>query len=195
MRAVSAPPNVPPVTTRLLVASPSEVVLTDAATAAGLLRPPDRQILLTRADHVDAVAARLDGTEVELVVGTSALRTGRALTRRWPGAPVALLAAGASAYGPTSEALAGRLARRVERVLHPDLVPGLRPLLLAERAVPTTAVPPEHLRTPTTALPGPGAVPDPTTLVLGRAGAWAGALDRDQQTDLDRKSTRLNSSH
>ncbi|MGI3781506.1 MAG: hypothetical protein ACRYG2_12090 [Janthinobacterium lividum] len=171
-------------TTQLLAASTSEVVLAAAATRAGLLAPPSRQILLGGDDDLETVAAGLGDDDVELVVGTSALRTGRALTRRWTDAPVVLLAAGAAVYGPTPRGLGGRLARRTDRVLHVDLVPGLRPLLLAERPAAIQAVPFEDVRAVTAALPGTGPVPDPTALVLGHSAAWAGALDRDQQTEL-----------
>jgi hypothetical protein len=97
---------------------------------------------------------------------------------------VTLLAAGAAAYGPAASALQGRLAKRVRQVLHVDLVPGLAPVLLAERRVPTHAVPAGSVRAAVAALPGPDPVPDPTTLVLGRSAPWAGALDRDAQTAL-----------
>lgn len=173
-----ADPTFGRVTTQLLVASTSEVVLAAAATAAGLLAPPARQVVL-RPDHdLEALATEVGDEDVELVVGTSALRTGRALTRRWTGAPIVLLAAGAAAYGPTPRALGGRLARRTERLLYAELVAGLRPLLLAERSVPTGPVPLQAVRTAVAALPGPPAVADPTTLVLGRSAAWSGALDR-----------------
>ena len=171
-------------TTQLLTASAAEVVLAAAAADAGLLEQPARQIHVTGADDLQALAAELGPDDVELVVGTSALQTGRALTRLWSVAPVSLLAGGAAAYGPTHDALSGRLAKRVDQVLHLDLVPGLRPLLLAERSIATRAVPLERYRSAATSLPGPDPLPDPTTLVLGRSAAWAGTLDRDEQAEL-----------
>ncbi|HEY0240561.1 MAG TPA: hypothetical protein VGC37_18170 [Friedmanniella sp.] len=175
-------------TTRILAGSTTERTLAVAATRAGLLDVASAEVVVANADDVEAVAAGLGHDDVELVVGTGAVRTGRALTRRWRDAPVLLVAAGAAAYGPTPAALEGRLTRRADRVLHPALVPGLRPLLLAERSVPTRAVPLEDVRTVSAALALEGGVPtalaDPTTLVLGRSADWAGALDRDQQTDL-----------
>lgn len=173
-------------TTQILAASADEVVLAAAATAAGLLAPADRQVLVGPDDDLKAVAAGLgDGAgTVELLVGTSALRLGRELTRRWTDAHVVLLASGAAAYGPTPRTLAGRLAKRTDRVLHLDPVPGLKPLLLAERAVPVQAVPAEHVRAVLDGLTGPAPVADPTTLVLARSAAWSGSLDRDQQTEV-----------
>ena len=173
-------------TTQILAASSDEVVLAAAATEAGLLDRARTQVHVGPDDDLGAVAASLPdpGSDVELVVGTSALRLGRELTRRWTDARVVLLAGGAAAYGPTPRALGGRLARRTDRVLHLDPVPGLHPLLLAGRPATVHAVPLEHVRAVTAALSGPPPVPDPTTLVLGRTAAWTGALDLDQQTSV-----------
>lgn len=173
-------------TTQLLVTStPGEEVLAAAASAAGLLDPAERLVRVHASDDPDDVAARLGHDEVELVVGTSTLPAGRALSRRFGDARVTVLATGASAYGPTPGPLQGRLAKRARQVLHVDLVPGLEPLLLGERGVPRRPVPLEQVRAAAAAaLPAPGAVPDPTTLVLGRSAPWSGALDRDAQTAL-----------
>ena len=113
-----------------------------------------------------------------------ALLVGRALSRRFGDAPVTVLATGATAYGPTPATLQGRLAKRAHRVLHLDLVPGLEPLLLAERSVPSRPVPLADVRSAVSSLPAPAPVPDPAALVLGRSAPWGGALDRDDQTDL-----------
>ena len=155
-----------------------------AATRAGLLGEPARQVVVSGGDDLAAAVAEVGDDAVELVVGTSALGVGRTLVRRFGDAPVVLVAGGASAYGPTPRALAGRLARRVEQVLHVDLVEGLRPLLLTERGTAVRAVPPESVRAVTAGLPAPRPVQDPTTLVLGRSGAWSGALDVDRETEL-----------
>jgi hypothetical protein len=173
------------VTTQLVVTStPTEQVLAAAASDAGLLDPPGVQVAVGPGDDPEAVAATLGHDDVELVVGTGSLPVGRALSRRFGDAPVTVLATGATAYGPTPEALQGRLAKRARQVLHADLVPGLAPLLLAERSVPSRPVPLASVRTVVSSLPAPAPVPDPTTLVLGRSAPWAGALDRDDQTDL-----------
>ncbi|MBM7093836.1 hypothetical protein JTP67_36120, partial [Streptomyces sp. S12] len=44
-------------------------------------------------------------------------------------------------YGPTRNRLDPLVGTRVERLLHLDLVPGLRPLLLTEFDVPAEVVP------------------------------------------------------
>lgn len=168
-----------------MISTPAEQLLAAAAQGAGLLEPPERQVQVPASGQADADSgAEAEPDDVELVIGTSTLAAGRELSQRFPDAPVTLLAAGASAYGPTSGALQGRLAKRVRRVLHVDLVAGLDPLLLGERSVPALTVPLENVRAATAALPGPDPVPAPTTLVLGRTAPWAGALDRDAQTAL-----------
>ena len=133
----------------------------------------DRLLVVTGADDVERAAADAGDDAVELVVGSSSLPVGRALSRHLGDAPVTLLAAGATAYGPTYGALQGRLAKRVRQVLHLDLVPELEPLLLDERDVPARPVPLASVRAVAASLPSPGPVPDPTTLALGRSAAWA----------------------
>ncbi|GAB2589678.1 hypothetical protein [Microlunatus antarcticus] len=172
-------------TTQLLVTSTAaEGLLATAAAEAGLLDVADRLVVVPGTDDVERAAAAVGDDAVELVVGTSSLPVGRALSRHLGDAPVTLLAVGATAYGPTYGALQGRLAKRVRQVLHLDLVPELEPLLLDERDVPTRPVPLAGVRALAAALPSPGPVPDPTTLVLGRSAAWGGGLDRDDRTDL-----------
>ena len=171
-------------TTQLLVTSTvAETLLATAATEAGLLGPSTDRVLVGPDDDPAGVAAAL-GHDVELLVGSRTLPAGRALSRLFGEAPVSLLAVGAAAYGPTSGALQGRLAKRVRQVLAVDLVAGLDPLLLSERDVPTRQVPLEALRAAAAAWPGPAPVPHPTTLVLGRSAAWSGALDVEEQADL-----------
>ncbi|PJE96751.1 hypothetical protein CUT44_17165 [Streptomyces carminius] len=87
----------------------------------------------------------LGGAGVELVVERVESAPARALARIFPDAPLTVLAPGLSAYGPTPGRLDPLTGTRVRRVLHPDVLPGLRPLLLAEfgtaaRAVPATAL-------------------------------------------------------
>ncbi len=120
----------------------------------------------------------------DLVVGAGASRTGRSVARRWADAPVTLLASGTTVYGPTPEALEGRLAGRVGIVLHLDLAPGVPPLLLSERGTPSASVPADAHRAAVALLPAPGPLVRPTTVVLGRRAAWAGALDAQEGDDL-----------
>lgn len=53
---------------------------------------------------------------------------------------------GLMSYGPTREKLRQATASRIQRLLHLDLVPGLKPLLLSEYEVPAEAVPDDAFR-------------------------------------------------
>ncbi|WP_098025748.1 polysialyltransferase family glycosyltransferase [Streptomyces sp. st115] len=65
----------------------------------------------------------------------------RALTQVFAGVPVDVYAEGPGGYGPTGEKLPPPAGTRVRRLLHPDLVPGVRPLLLGEYGVEPQIVP------------------------------------------------------
>ncbi|MEE1939395.1 hypothetical protein V1L54_08200 [Streptomyces sp. TRM 70361] len=88
----------------------------------------------------------LGGAGVELVVERLESAPARALARIFPDAPLTVLAPGLSAYGPTPGKLDPLTGTRVRRVLHPDVLPGLRPLLLAEFGAAARAVPAAALR-------------------------------------------------
>ena len=72
---------------------------------------------------------------VELAVESIQVNPARALAAIFSEASVDVYADGLMSYGPTREKLPLTLARRVRRLLHLDLVPGLRPLLLSEYGV------------------------------------------------------------
>jgi hypothetical protein len=82
---------------------------------------------------------------VELVVESPHAPPGLALAQLFPDSPVDAYAPGLSAYGPTGTRLDPLVGTRVRRLLHPDLVPGLRPLLLGEFDVAPEPVPTDAL--------------------------------------------------
>ncbi|UNO40258.1 alpha-2,8-polysialyltransferase family protein [Streptomyces sp. MST-110588] len=79
--------------------------------------------------------------EVTLVVESIQVSPALALVQLFPGAPVEVYADGLMSYGPTRNKLGPLVGTRVSRLLHLDLVPGLRPLLLTEFGVPAQTVP------------------------------------------------------
>lgn len=81
---------------------------------------------------------------VELVVESLQVPPAQSLCRLFPGAAVDVYADGLMSYGPTRFRLDPQIGRRVRRVLHLDLVPGLEPLLLTEFGVPGELVPTAH---------------------------------------------------
>ncbi|WP_027760427.1 polysialyltransferase family glycosyltransferase [Streptomyces sp. AA1529] len=85
----------------------------------------------------------LGSAPVELVVESVHVSPAKALATVFSGSAVHVYADGLMSYGPTRERLPQWLGCRVRRLLHLDLVPGLRPLLLAEHTVVPEAVPDE----------------------------------------------------
>ncbi|MER7881633.1 hypothetical protein ABTY35_02190 [Streptomyces fimicarius] len=78
---------------------------------------------------------------LELVVDSPHAGPARALTQVFAGVPVDVYAEGPGGYGPTGEKLPPPAGTRVRRLLHPDLVPGVRLLLLGEYGVEPQIVP------------------------------------------------------
>ncbi|MEU6486255.1 alpha-2,8-polysialyltransferase family protein [Streptomyces sp. NPDC046887] len=81
---------------------------------------------------------------VELGVESLQVSPALSVTRCFPDAPIDVYADGLMSYGPTRNKLDPLVGERVRRLLHLDLVPGLRPLLLAEfgtvpEVIPTAA--------------------------------------------------------
>nr|WP_059006856.1 polysialyltransferase family glycosyltransferase [Streptomyces specialis] len=107
-------------------------------------------------------AWELDDGPVEIVCESLHVNPARALTEIFADSPVHVYADGLMSYGPTREKIPPGTGSRVARLLHLDVVPGLRPLLLREYGVEPVAVPDAEF-----------------TRVLSETGAAdAGALER-----------------
>ncbi|GHH89953.1 polysialyltransferase family glycosyltransferase [Streptomyces capillispiralis] len=78
---------------------------------------------------------------IELAVESIQANPARALAAIFTEAAVDVYADGLMSYGPTREKLPLTIARRIRRLLHLDLIPGLRPLLLSEYGVEPEIVP------------------------------------------------------
>ncbi|MFJ9321693.1 polysialyltransferase family glycosyltransferase [Streptomyces globisporus] len=131
--------------------------------------------------------------EVELVVDSPHTGPARALTQVFAGTPVDVYAEGPGAYGPTGEKIPPLTGARVRRLLHPDLVAGVRPLLLGEFGVEPRTVPAEaitkvvaELADGELALP---AVEEPA-LLLGQDLAGAGLIPAADEAGLRREMVR-----
>jgi hypothetical protein len=92
------------------------------------------------------LAWRLGDDDVELAVESIQAQPALGVTQIFTGAPVTVYADGLMSYGPTRIKLDPLVGTRVTRLLHLDLVPGLRPLLLTEFAVPAELVPTDAFR-------------------------------------------------
>ncbi|NNU27896.1 polysialyltransferase family glycosyltransferase [Isoptericola sediminis] len=89
---------------------------------------------------------RLGDGPLELVGESVATPPTGALVAIFASAALTVYADGLMVYGPTRFDVGHEVGGRVERVLHPDLLPGVRPTLLAEWDVPGAVVPGESFR-------------------------------------------------
>ncbi len=78
---------------------------------------------------------------VELVLESIQVNPALAVAQLFPDAPIDVYADGLMSYGPTRNKLDPLVGSRVRRLLHLDLLPGLRPLLLTEFGVEPEVVP------------------------------------------------------
>ncbi|MFI7010139.1 polysialyltransferase family glycosyltransferase [Streptomyces sp. NPDC050145] len=85
----------------------------------------------------------LGDDDIELAVESIQVNPAMAVAQIFTGAPVDVYADGLMSYGPTRNKIDPLVGTRVRRLLHLDLVPGLRPLLLTEFGVAPEIVPTE----------------------------------------------------
>ncbi|MFE6913764.1 polysialyltransferase family glycosyltransferase [Streptomyces rubiginosohelvolus] len=131
--------------------------------------------------------------ELELVVDSPHAGPARALTQAFAGTPVDVYAEGPGAYGPTGEKIPPLTGTRVRRLLHPDLVAGVRPLLLGEFGVEPRTVPAEAITKVVAELvDGEVALPavEEPALLLGQDLAGAGLIPAADEAGLRREMVR-----
>ncbi|MEU7027680.1 polysialyltransferase family glycosyltransferase [Streptomyces sp. NPDC046275] len=138
----------------------------------------------------------LGAAPVELVVESIQVNPAKALAAVFAESSVHVYADGLMSYGPTRDELPQSLACRIRRVLHLDLVPGLRPLLLTEYGVGAELVPDEAFRavlreiaeasrdSAEDAALTAAAAAAPTALLLGQYLAALGILTVEEEEDL-----------
>ncbi|MFG2717257.1 alpha-2,8-polysialyltransferase family protein [Streptomyces sp. NPDC048416] len=88
----------------------------------------------------------LGDDRIELAVESIQVNPAQAVAQLFPDAPITVYADGLMTYGPTRNKLDPLIGTRIRRVLHLDLVPGLKPLLLGEFGVPCEPVATEDFR-------------------------------------------------
>lgn len=89
---------------------------------------------------------RLGSGPVELVVESIAVSPARTICALFFDAPITVYSDGLMSYGPTRSGLPAGVGSRIDRLLHLDLVPGLKPQLLREYGVPSEVIPDEAFR-------------------------------------------------
>ncbi|MFE0581650.1 polysialyltransferase family glycosyltransferase [Streptomyces sp. NPDC058874] len=136
----------------------------------------------------------LGDDRVELIVESLQVPPAQSLCRVFPGAAVDVYADGLMSYGPTRFRLDPQLGMRVRRVLHLDLVPGLRPLLLNEFGARPEVVPAESFLKVLAELPphGPGLddVGESPALLLGQYLSALDLMSPDEEEELHASMVR-----
>ncbi|MFF4354566.1 alpha-2,8-polysialyltransferase family protein [Streptomyces sp. NPDC001530] len=87
------------------------------------------------------LAWNLGDDDIELAVESIQVNPALGVSQIFTGAPVTVYADGLMSYGPTRNKIDPLVGTRVTRLLHLDLVPGLKPLLLTEFDVEPEIVP------------------------------------------------------
>ncbi|MCX5531709.1 alpha-2,8-polysialyltransferase family protein [Streptomyces sp. NBC_00006] len=130
----------------------------------------------------------LGDDNVELAVESIQVSPAMAVAQIFAGTPVDVYADGLMSYGPTRNKIDPLIGTRVRRLLHLDLVPGLKPLLLTEFGVEPEVVPTEvflkvlaELCDATGELPR---LPGEPALLLGQYLSALGILTADEEEDL-----------
>jgi hypothetical protein len=88
----------------------------------------------------------LGDDQLHLVVESIQVNPSQGLCQILGDARIDVYGDGLMSYGPTRSALPNSIGCRIERLLHLDLVPGLRPVLLSEWAVPSVTISTMSLR-------------------------------------------------
>ncbi|MEU1472063.1 polysialyltransferase family glycosyltransferase [Streptomyces sp. NPDC005761] len=125
---------------------------------------------------------------VEIACESIQANPAQALTVIFGSSPVHIYADGLMSYGPTRSRLDQLVGTRIRRLLHLDLVPGLRPLLLTEFGVESEIVPTEAFLKVLGELAGSVDLPDAPggpgpALLLGQYLSTLGILTPRQEED------------
>ncbi|MEU0602764.1 alpha-2,8-polysialyltransferase family protein [Streptomyces sp. NPDC006393] len=126
--------------------------------------------------------------DIELAVESIQVSPALGFCQIFTGAPVTVYADGLMSYGPTRNKIDPLVGTRIDRVLHLDLVPGLKPVLLTEFGVEAEIVPTDafvkvlaELSDTGDGLPETGAEP---ALLLGQYLSALGILTADEEETL-----------
>ncbi|MEV2244888.1 polysialyltransferase family glycosyltransferase [Streptomyces sp. NPDC049970] len=134
-----------------------------------------------------------DGVELVLPAPDSA--PALAVAQVFTGSPITVYADGLNAYGPTGGKLDPLIGTRVRELLHPDLLPGLKPLLLGEFGVALRPLPAAALLKVwgelADAAPDVSAPEGAVLLLLSGAGALPDAEEADLQLRMIRDTAAL----
>ncbi|MFC7405042.1 polysialyltransferase family glycosyltransferase [Georgenia alba] len=132
---------------------------------------------------------------VELVCESLWVNPALALARVFHAAPITVYAEGLMSYGPTRDPLPLEVTQRLDGLVHLDLVPGVRPVLLSEYGVAPTVVPSERFRAVVDEITAE--IPDdrdddgrPAAVVVGQYLAALGLVTRDEEAEMHARMVR-----
>ncbi|MFE4215281.1 hypothetical protein [Streptomyces sp. NPDC056844] len=141
----------------------------------------------------------LGDEEVELVLESPHTAPALAVAQVLPGGPVTVYADGPTAYGPTGGKIPPLIGTRVRQLLHPDLLPGVTPLLLGEfGAVPRPLPAPALLKVLgelAEAAPESGAPEGAALLLLPGSGTLPAAEEAELHLRMVRGTAALGHTH
>ncbi|MER6093807.1 alpha-2,8-polysialyltransferase family protein [Streptomyces bluensis] len=133
------------------------------------------------------LAWNLGEDDIELAVESIQVQPALGIAQIFTGAPVTVYADGLMSYGPTRNKIDPLVGTRVTRLLHLDLVPGLKPLLLTEFGVEPEIVATDAFSKVLAELEDTGdALPavDEPALMLGQYLSALGILTAAEEEDL-----------
>ncbi|MFE9096184.1 alpha-2,8-polysialyltransferase family protein [Streptomyces sp. NPDC007264] len=129
----------------------------------------------------------LGDDDIELAVESIQVNPALGICQIFTGAPVTVYADGLMSYGPTRNKIDPLVGTRVDRLLHLDLVPGLKPLLLTEFGVEPEILPTDAFSKILAELEDTGdALPsvDAPALLLGQYLSALGILTAEEEENL-----------
>jgi hypothetical protein len=130
----------------------------------------------------------LGDDQIEFVVESIWVPPALSLVQLFPDAPIDVYADGLMSYGPTRDKLEPLVTTRINRLLHLDLVPGLKPLLLSEYDVGSQIVPDGEFTKVLAELAvedaGVADLPQGAALLLGQYLSALGILTAAQEEEL-----------
>ncbi|MCZ4120721.1 polysialyltransferase family glycosyltransferase [Streptomyces sp. H39-S7] len=141
----------------------------------------------------------LGDDDLELIVESIQVKPAAALVRLFPAATIDVYADGLMSYGPTRDKLEPLVTTRINRLLHLDLVTGLRPLLLTEYGIASQIVPAAEFTKVLSELADashghegaePAGLPEDAALLLGQYLSALGILTAAEEEELHLRMLR-----
>jgi hypothetical protein len=127
--------------------------------------------------------------QVDIVAESVWVNPAQTLARIFHTGGITVYADGLMSYGPTRNELPLDIIQRLDGLLHLDLVPGVRPVLLSEYGVTPTIIPNESFRQviqeiAAKSAPTPDEVQPPAAVVVGQYLATLGLVTKQEEAEM-----------